>query len=322
MAEGDIINMVASGTYCGQPVAISMAYRQDRDDPASVTPGRDLALSWFTNVGGPWWFWRTLLSDQLKWDCVTTAWPGNAETTFLEMAMGDDDGRSTPSPICAQVNVPALRPHPNKKEGRFYMPGLPASALQRSGYTQQFQSNVQVPLQAMLRISSVTDQVNNAYYLVPHAGYRDAQLSTLNAEAYLPYLNLFVKALARRKTDTCGAFLGGGGGDFIPGVVPPAPALTMVTPTDGEQIATGSGDYSLLCQVENVQLAEGQFKMNGAAWGQPGVFGAAPVGEDGWGATRDADSMWEVGTNTIIFEGRTEEGMSYFTKEIEIELTA
>lgn len=312
MAQGDIITMVASGTYCGEPVAISMAYRQDRDDPANVTPGRDLALSWFTGVGGPWWFFQNLLCDDLKWDCVSTAWPGNADTTFLQNIQGSVNTPATPSPICAQVNVPALRPHENKHEGRFYLPGIPVAAVQRSGFTQLFQSNVQVPLQAMLRISSVTDFFNNAYYLVPHAKYVDDQGTSANAEAYLPYLNLFLKALGARKTNACGAFLGGGGGDFNPGVGPDVPTVTLTAPQDAEVIAPASGVYEMLGTVTETTFESARFLINGAEWGEPGTWSANyEEGLDRWSRTKDVDEIFVAGDNTIIFEGVDAAGMQW-----------
>ena len=223
MAQGDIIGMVASGTYCSVPIAISVAYRQDIADPANETPGRDLVTAFFTQAGGPWDLLRALLTDELEFNCVSTAWGQQSDTTFLSDATGSLDEPSTPSSLCAQVNIPALFPYPGSNEGRFFLPGIPVSALDRSGFNTTFTTAMLSVFQAMLQLDSAATSTANAYYLVPHAKYVDQAGGTANAEAYLPYLSPFQKNLGNRRPDQCGAFVGGGGGNFSPIVVPPPP---------------------------------------------------------------------------------------------------
>ena len=223
MAQGDIISMVASGTYCSVPVAISLAYRQDKDDPVGVTPGRDLVQSFFKNAGGPWELLRLHLTNELEWLCVSTAWGQQSDQTFLSGATGNKDVPTTPSSVAVQVNIPRLFPHPDGYEGRFFLPGVPIADLERSGFTASFHSNLLTVFQAMLQLESFATGAANAYYLVPHASFLDPAGQTANAEAFLPYASEFVKNIGSRRPDQCGAFVGGGGGDFSPIVIPPPP---------------------------------------------------------------------------------------------------
>ena len=222
MAQDDVISLTISGTHTGVPCAVSMAYVQKILDPPGTTPGRDLIDSWFTNPGGPWDYLREDLSDELVWTCAVASWADQTETIFLNAGEGLSGQPSCPTTHCIQMNVPALVPHPDSHEGRFYFPGLIYNNTYRSGFTENFNTKLNAWAVVLLSVESKATGTGSAYRMSPHPEYRDANGQQQSVDAYLPYHSPFVKVMGTRRADACAAFHGGGGGLYYPIIIPPA----------------------------------------------------------------------------------------------------
>jgi len=222
MAQGDIHGLTLAGTYLGVPVAVSLAYLQEETDDPTISPGRDLISSWFLNTGGPWDYIREDMSDQLIWTCAVSVWGANVDTVYLADANGLSATASVPSTDAIQMNIPALFPHPDADEGRFFWPGFLLSHCNRSGFTSAFNIKLNVWEVVLLSLEGYTSSQSGAWSLVPHAKYLDAAGTTGQVKAWRPYHNEFVKVLGNRRPAGCAAFTGGGDGDFNPITIPPA----------------------------------------------------------------------------------------------------
>lgn len=218
----DIHRLTMAGTYLGVPVACQLGYKQLIDDPV-IRPGRDLILSWFGNPAGPWRNLRALLSDQLNWECAVSAYADKVDTVFLNDGEGLVATASMPSTHSIQFNCPALIPHDDAYEGRFFMPGIPIASTFRSGFTVAMNASLLVFEAAALSVDSITSAEADAYRVVPHAGYLDKDALQEDVEGFLPYHTEFVKIIGNRRADNCGAFTGGGDGDFSPYTIPTEP---------------------------------------------------------------------------------------------------
>lgn len=223
MAQDSIITLQLAGTYIGVPVACSMAYKQKILNPPVDPPGRDLIKSWFGQPGGAWDNIREDLSDELVWECAAASYDDKVDTVFLVDATGLKITASMPSTHCIQFNVPALNPHPDGHEGRFFMPGIPVASTDRSAFTASFNSRLVVFATAALSIDSLDAVQPDAYRMIPHGKYVDVALGTADVDGWLPYHSEFVKVLGNRRADNCAAFLGGGAGAFDPYTVPAPP---------------------------------------------------------------------------------------------------
>lgn len=223
MATGDIHALAFSGTYAGVPVAITMAYIQKAPDPPVVSPGLDLIEAWFANVGGPWANIKGFLDEDMRFDCASSAFGENVDTMFLTDANGEAIGDSLPSTHCIQMNVPAVIPHPDGHEGRFYVPGIMLANVTRSGYSSNFNAQLKVFAAALLLLDSPNGGGVEAYQLIPHAGFRNTVGTTQGIDAFLPYNSEFVKVLGSRRADQCSAFTGGGAGAFQTLTIDPGP---------------------------------------------------------------------------------------------------
>lgn len=221
MAQGDVHALSLGGTYLGVPVAVGMAYQQEETDPVAVSAGQDLINSWFLNETGPWSLIRAKCSNQLNWDCATSAWGEQVHTTFLSGGNGLSALPSLPSTHCCQVNVPPLKPHPDGYEGRFYWPGFLREDTLRSGWTFAMNAILVVWETALLSLEGHSSAASGAWRIVPHPKYLDVALGTTDVWGWLPYHHPWVKVLGNRKADNCAAFTGGGDGDFGPVVIPP-----------------------------------------------------------------------------------------------------
>ena len=221
MSDLDIHKLSFSGTYGGVPIAIGMAYQQDGANPPVVSAGRDLIESWFSQPAGPWANIREELDQFLIFQCAVDSFGEEVDTVFLVDANGENIGTSLPPTHSIQMNIPALFPHPDGHEGRFFLPGIPSLSTFRSGYSQALASQLVVFAAALLEIDSINGGGVGLYKLIPHAEYRNSTGGTSNIQAFLPYNSEFVKVIGNRRADQCGAFAGGGGGFFNPITVPP-----------------------------------------------------------------------------------------------------
>lgn len=210
----DVHSLTFVGTHAGVPIAISLAYQQKINDAVGIDPGEDLVESWFGNVGGPWDLLRALLVEDLVWTCGQSSWADRTSAVFLTGGAGLVLTASLPSTHCIQFNVPAVFPHTLAYEGRFYMPGIPVSAVNRSGFTETMNNALVVAEAAMISIDAAGANQPDAYRLVPHAKYLDEGQSTQQIDAFAPFHDMFVKVIGARRPDGCTAFVGGGGGDF------------------------------------------------------------------------------------------------------------
>jgi hypothetical protein len=119
------------------------------------------------------------------------------------------------------MNFPALKPHPEGDEGRFYWPGFLRDNTWRSGWTATFNAELVVWATSMLSMEGHSSAASNAWRVVPHPKFVDKDLGTTDVWGWLPYHHPWVKVLGNRKASNCAAFIGGGEGDFGPVVIPP-----------------------------------------------------------------------------------------------------
>lgn len=225
MAIGDIHDLNLQGQFCGVPISIGMAYLQLEADEPGVTSGRRLIDQWFNTTvanGGPWHIARLRLTTDLVFECATDSWGNFSVAEFLIDARGENDVASTPSPICAQINIPALEPHHLQDQGRFFLPGLAAEDTLRSGYGGPLRTMLQDFCVALVELDDPAGPVGPRYHLIPHAKYRDILGANENTEAFTPYPSPFLKVLNSRRSDACTAFVGGGLG-FDPIITIPSP---------------------------------------------------------------------------------------------------
>ncbi len=219
MGLNDVHSVVVSGKWQGVPVAISWAYQQVLADAPGLEPGRELVIDWFTFATGPWFQIRTLLSEDLVWECAVDAYGSEVETIFLTDAMGLDTTASLPTTHALQVNIPAEFPHNGAHEGRFYLPGMVVNNVNRSSYDDALNSALVTMMAAMLEVGDRAGE--KAFRLVPHGNYLDALGGTDQINSWIPYVSPFVKVIGSRRADQCGAFTGGSGAGFDPVIVPP-----------------------------------------------------------------------------------------------------
>ncbi|GAG91513.1 unnamed protein product, partial [marine sediment metagenome] len=158
-----------------------------------------------------------------NWECAVSSYQDKVDTVFLTDGAGLIDTPSQPSTHCIQFNCPALFPHEDGYEGRFFMPGIPISATNRSGFSTTMNVALLIFEAAAISVDSITSGDPDAYRMIPHAKYLDKNGEQALIDGYLPYHSEFVKVIGNRRADNCAAFAGGGDGDFDPYEIPAEP---------------------------------------------------------------------------------------------------
>lgn len=218
MAINDVLGMNLSGKYCGVPIAISLAYRQELDDPVGETTGRQLVTQWFTEADGPWDRLRDLISDDLNWECAVVNYGDESETVLITGGEGLAALPSWPTPYALQVNIPSSDSWPDSREGRFFMPGFTLAEFPNGVMGNAVQADLALVMNALLNVDDTGGGIR--YVLYPHADYKDRN-GGVSAKASVPYPSPFIKNIGNRRADNCAAFQAAGGGSFSPIVVPP-----------------------------------------------------------------------------------------------------
>lgn len=222
MPINDIHALSLEGEYCGVPISMSLAYKQLADDPIGENAGLRLIDQWFTEAGGPWLQIRPFLTEDLNIQCAVDSFGEQVATRFLDGAVGLVATPSYPSPHCVQMNVPGENPSGNADEGRFYLPGWPIVAGERSWWKATTHFELRLFALTLLEIDDLGGGQGGRYHLMPHAKYVGPDNAPDANLAFVPYANPLIKIIGNRRSDACTAFTSGAGqGGFDTIVIPP-----------------------------------------------------------------------------------------------------
>jgi hypothetical protein len=203
------------------PVNISLGYQQVDTYEGGADVATQFVNAFFCDAGSPWLTFRGNLSDQLVWECCVITIDQETFTQFLSGAEGTANTASPGSAIAVQFDVMPANPHPSKRAGRFFLPGILEADIENGGFTEAFHTQLRAFAASMKVLLDPVDS-DVVFALMPHGKYRDKNGDTADVLAQAAFHNPFVKVIGNRKPDLCTAFTGAGSGNpFTPIVVPP-----------------------------------------------------------------------------------------------------
>jgi hypothetical protein len=210
-----VLSMNLQALYCGVPINCSLAYKQLVTDASlPVPPGQHLVERWMNEVNGAWRTIRDAISTAFEWQCAVVTYDSTAEVVILSSLIGIGVGASWPTQMCLQVNTPSDDPYPDKREGRFYMPGFLSEHILNCNIDPDFLTQLDSWMLALMTIDT------GSFVLYPHGKYLD-RLGGNDSIASEPYYHPFIKVIGQRNVDECATFAASGAAEYAPVVGDP-----------------------------------------------------------------------------------------------------
>lgn len=205
-----VLSMDLQALYCGVPINISLAYKQlVTDGSLPAPPGENLVERWMNEVNGAWRTIRGSISTAFEWQCAVVSYDAESEVVILSNLIGIGIGASWPTQQAIQVNTPSDDPYPDKREGRFYMPGFLVADMVNCNIDPDFLPTLDSWMLALMSIDA------GNYVLYPHGTYVD-RLGGNDSVGSEPYYHPFIKVIGQRRTDDCATFAASGAPQYSP----------------------------------------------------------------------------------------------------------